>query len=136
MLSGHASPLTYQLLAATVVVAHAAFVLFVVLGGLLVLRWRRVAWVHVPAAAWGVILEVADLGCPLTPVENWLRAEAGEAGYGGGFIDHYLVPVLYPASLTRTMQLALGGLALAVNALIYWNVVLARARSASGARSA
>jgi hypothetical protein len=118
----------YELLAATVLLAHAAFVLFVVLGGLLVLRWRGVVWLHVPAAIWGVVLEVMDLGCPLTPLENWLRAQAGNAGYAGGFIDHYLLPVLYPAELTRAVQLALGAFALAVNVLIYWKIVAPRAR--------
>ena len=120
----------YQLLATTVVLTHVAFVLFVILGGLLVPRWPRIVWVHVPAAMWGVILEVVDLGCPLTPVENWLRAKAGDAGYAGGFIDHYLLPVLYPAPLTRTVQLALGGFVLVVNVLIYWKLVVPRARSA------
>jgi Protein of Unknown function (DUF2784) len=120
----------YQLLATTVVLTHVAFVLFVILGGLLVPRWPRIVWVHVPAAMWGVILEVVDLGCPLTPVENWLRAKAGDAGYAVGFIDHYLLPVLYPAPLTRTVQLALGGFALVVNVLIYWKLVVPRARSA------
>jgi hypothetical protein len=120
----------YQLLATTVVLAHAAFVLFVILGGLLVLRWPRVVWVHLPAAMWGVILELVGLGCPLTPVENWLRAKAGDAGYAGGFIDHYLLPVLYPAPLTRTVQLALGGFALVVNVLIYWKLLVLRARGA------
>jgi hypothetical protein len=118
----------YQLLAATVVLTHAAFVLFVILGGLLVRRWGRVVWLHVPAAMWGVILEAADLECPLTPVENWLRAKAGDAGYAGGFIDHYLLPVLYPAALTRTVQLTLGGFALVVNVLIYWKPVVSRSR--------
>ena len=120
----------YQLLATTVALTHVAFVLFVILGGLLVPRWPRIVWVHVPAAMWGVILEVVDLGCPLTPVENWLRAKAGDAGYAGGFIDHYLLPVLYPAPLTRTVQLALGGFVLVVNVLIYWKLVVPRARSA------
>jgi Protein of Unknown function (DUF2784) len=83
-----------------------------------------------PAVMWDVILEVMDLGCPLTPVETWLRAKAGDAGYAGGLIDHYLLPVLYPAPLTRTVQFALGGFALVVNVLISWWLVGPRARSA------
>ena len=110
----------YHLLADVVVLAHVAFVLFVVLGGLVVLRWRRVAWAHVPAASWGVLVEVAGWECPLTPLENWLWAQSGASGYAGGFAEHYLVPVLYPEGLTRDLQFALGTLVLIVNLLIYW----------------
>ncbi len=113
----------YQALADTVVLAHVAFVLFVVLGGLLARRWRRVAWVHVPAAMWGVLIEWVGWECPLTPLENWLRARGGESGYAGGFAGHCLVPVLYPAGLTRELQLALGALVLVVNLAMYWPVI-------------
>lgn len=109
----------YRALADTLVVLHLGFVLFAVAGGLLVLKWRRVMWVHLPAAAWGVLIEFAAWICPLTPLENWLRAEAGDAGYADGFIEHYLLPVLYPAGLSRNVQIALGLLTLAVNVAVY-----------------
>jgi hypothetical protein len=109
----------FGLLADITVVLHLGFVLFVVAGGLLVLRWRRLAWVHVPCALWGALIELAGWVCPLTPLELWLRARAGEAGYGGGFVEHYVLPVLYPGALTRGVQVALGVAVLAVNAAVY-----------------
>ena len=109
----------YGLLADVVVVAHFAFVAFALFGGLLVLRWRRLAWVHVPAAAWAVLIEFGGWYCPLTPLENHLRRLGGEAGYAGGFVEHYVLPVLYPAGLTRGVQIALGVFALGLNAGIY-----------------
>jgi len=102
-----------------VVVLHFAFVLFVVLGGLLVLRWPRLAYLHVPAAVWGVLIEFAGWICPLTPVEKTLREGAGGAGYEGGFIEHYILPVLYPSALTRNIQLLLGTIVLVVNLSVY-----------------
>jgi len=117
----------YGSLADLVVVVHAAFVAFVVFGGLLVLRNPRLAWLHVPAAVWGVLIEFAGWVCPLTPLENALRLRGGEAGYGGGFIEHYLLPVLYPGGLTRGIQIVLGGLALALNLAVY-TVIFARRR--------
>ncbi len=113
----------YQALADAVVLAHVAFVLFIVLGGLLVLRRPRLAWAHVPAALWGVVIELAGWECPLTPLENWLWARGGERGYAGGFAEHYLVSMLYPEGLTRELQLALGALALVVNLATYWLVI-------------
>jgi hypothetical protein len=109
----------FGLLADITVLLHLGFVLFVVAGGLLVLRWRRLAWVHVPCALWGALIELAGWVCPLTPLELWLRARAGEAGYGGGFVEHYVLPVLYPGALTRNLQVALGIAVLAVNAVVY-----------------
>ena len=117
----------YSLLADGVVVVHALFVLFVVLGGILVLRRPRVAWIHVPAALWGVAIEYFGWVCPLTPLETWLRARAGVARYSGGFIEHYLEPVLYPLGLTRHLQFILGTAALLINILAY-GLVLARRR--------
>ena len=107
------------LLADVVVVLHFAFVLFVVLGGLLVLRWRWVAYLHIPAAIWGVLIEFAGWVCPLTPLENRLRTAAGQAGYQGDFVEHYILPALYPAPLTRNIQLVLGCLVLGLNLGIY-----------------
>ena len=112
----------YRLLADLVVALHLVFVLFVVLGGVLVLRWPGVAWLHLPAAVWGVLIEFAGWICPLTPLEKALRGRAGGAGYPGGFIEHYLLPVLYPSGLTRAVQLALGVLVIGVNLLVYSQV--------------
>jgi hypothetical protein len=115
--------LIYRALADLVLVVHLAFVLFVVLGGLLVLRWPLVAWLHVPAAIWGVLIEYTGWICPLTPLENSLRMRGGEAGYSGGFIEHYIQPLLYPAGLTRSTQVVLGSLALVLNLTAYAIVV-------------
>ncbi len=109
----------YRLLADLVVLVHFCFVLFVILGGMLVLRWKRVAWVHLPAATWGAIVEFMGWICPLTPLEIWLRVMAGQSGYQTGFIAHYLLPVLYPQNLTRDTQIWLGVLVLCLNLAIY-----------------
>jgi hypothetical protein len=118
----------YRLLADGTVFLHAAFVAFVVLGGLLVLRWPRLAWVHLPAAAWGAWVEFAGIVCPLTPLENWFRARGGQAAYAGDFVERYLMPVLYPASLSREIQWALGGIVLVVNAAVYFVLLRRRGR--------
>ncbi len=115
--------MVYRILADLVVSVHLAFVLFVALGGFLVLRRRSVAWFHLPAAAWGVLIEFAGWVCPLTPLEVELRLRGGEAGYEGGFVEHYILPLLYPGNLTRTLQVLLGVLALSVNVWIYVVVV-------------
>ncbi len=109
----------YRLLADVVVVVHAFFVLFVVLGGLTVLRWPRLAWLHLPAAGWGALIEFTGVICPLTPLEKWLRLRAGGAPYEGGFIEHYLLPILYPPGLTRQTQIVLGLIVVAVNLVVY-----------------
>jgi hypothetical protein len=109
----------YRVLADLVVGVHALFVAFVVVGGLLVLRWPWVAALHVPAAIWGALIEFQGWICPLTPLENALRAAAGQAGYRGGFIEHYLLPVLYPAGLTPSVQVVLGSFVIVVNAVVY-----------------
>ena len=125
----------YRLAADGVLVLHAGFVLFVVLGGLLVLRRPRLAWVHLPAAAWGAAIEFCGWTCPLTPLEQALRRRGGEAGYSGGFVEHYVVALLYPQGLTRGLQLALGLFVLAVNLAVYaW--VWHRARTRRHARGA
>jgi hypothetical protein len=102
-----------------VVLLHALFVVFVAAGALLLWRWPRVAWLHAPAALWGVIVEWTGAVCPLTPLENRLRRHAGEAGYRGGFVEHYVLPWLYPAGLTSDAQLVLGAGVIVVNALFY-----------------
>jgi hypothetical protein len=122
----------YRLLADVVVVVHLGFVVFVVLGGLLVVRWRRLAWLHLPAVVWVIALELAGWICPLTPLENRLRRAAGGGGYEGGFVEHYLVPVLYPDVLTRRLQVGLAVLVLSVNVAVYlWIVLRWRARPES-----
>jgi hypothetical protein len=102
-----------------VLVVHLAFVLFVALGGLLVLRWPRLAWAHVPVALYGAAIEFVGFICPLTPLEVGLRQRGGEAGYPGGFIEHYFTAALYPEGLTRSAQVALGAAVLVLNAVVY-----------------
>lgn len=109
----------YSWLADLILCMHAGFVLFVICGGLLVLRWRRIAWLHLPAATWGAIVEFSGWVCPLTPLENWLRQKAGETGYRSDFVAYYLLPVLYPEDLTRDVQLMLGTAVLAINVSVY-----------------
>ena len=117
----------YRLLAELVLLVHLGFIVFVVAGALLVLRWPRLAWLHLPAAAWGALIEFSGWECPLTPLENWLRSRGGEAGYAGGFIEHYLVSLIYPGALTRGMQFLLGGAVVLLNVGLY-AVVIRRAR--------
>ena len=121
----------FPLAADLVVLLHAGFVLFVILGGLLVVRWRRLAWAHVPAALWGATIEFGGWICPLTPLENHLRERNGAAVFQGDFIEHYILPALYPTNLTRAWQMFLGSFVLAVNGAIYWRGL----RGASRARS-
>ena len=111
--------MAYRLLADLLVLIHLGFVVFVVLGGFLVLRWPRLVWLHLPTAAWGAFIEFAGWVCPLTPWENQLRRAGGEAGYAGGFVEHYLMPVLYPAGLSRGVQIALGVVVIGVNLVAY-----------------
>jgi hypothetical protein len=109
----------YRLIADILVALHLVFVVFVVLGVLLVLRRPRLAWAHLPCALWGALIEFAGWICPLTPLEIRLRLLGGQAGYTGGFVEHYLLPLLYPQDLTRTVQVLLGSLVLALNAAGY-----------------
>lgn len=111
--------MSYSVLADLVLIVHLAFVVFVVVGAFLVLRWPRLAWLHVPAAIWGVFIEFSGRICPLTPLENSLRTRGGEAGYSGGFIDHYLTSLIYPDGLTRTAQFIIGTVLLVLNLLVY-----------------
>ena len=124
------SPAWYGNLAALTVAAHFAFLIFVTGGGLLALQWRWVPWVHVPCFLWGGYIELTGGICPLTPLENRLRRSAGSTEYAGTFIDHYLLPILYPAGLTRGMQVALGIGVLALNVGIYSWVLRRRSRTA------
>ena len=109
----------YSWLADLILCMHAGFVFFVIFGGLLVLRWRWIAWLHLPAAMWGAVVEFSGWVCPLTPLENWLRQQAGETGYRSDFVAYYLLPVLYPDDLTRDVQLMLGTAVLAINISVY-----------------
>ncbi len=109
----------FRFLADATVALHLGFVLFVVLGGLIVARWRWVAWMHLPAAAWAAWIEFAGWFCPLTPLENWLREQGGGTAYTSSFIEHYLLPILYPESLSRELQWVLGGTVLLINAVVY-----------------
>ena len=114
--------MSYRLMADIVVVTHFAFTIFVLLGGILAIWWRKVVWLHIPAAVWGALIEFAGWICPLTPLENWLRVKGGEAGYPGGFVEEYVLPVIYPAGLTREIQIILGIFVITVNLVIYWKV--------------
>lgn len=110
-------------LADAAVVLHFLFVLFVMFGGFLLLWRPRFIWVHAPAVVWAFWIELSGRVCPLTYLEAWLRLKSGEAGYRGGFVEHYILPVLYPEHLTRSLQIALGFLALAFNGIIYIGVL-------------
>ena len=114
----------YRLLADLTVAAHFLFMLLVVFGGLLLFWKKWTVWLHLPAACWGVFIELSGRICPLTPLENRFREAAGLQGYEGGFIEHYLLPVIYPAGLTRNIQFLLAGAVLAVNIIIYGSWLL------------
>jgi hypothetical protein len=109
----------YRWLANGVVLIHAAFVVFVVFGGFFAIRWRRIMWLHLPAAAWGTLIEFGGWVCPLTPLENMLRSRANEAGYSGGFVEHYVLHAIYPGGLTPGVRWALGTIVLVVNVCVY-----------------
>jgi hypothetical protein len=112
----------YRLFADIVVCLHLAFIVFVVTGALLALKWRRIAWVHIPSAVWGMLTEFFGLWCPLTPMENWLRLNGGGARYEASFIEHYIMPIIYPTELTRGLQIAFGALVLVINGAVYWTL--------------
>jgi hypothetical protein len=119
----------FRFLADATVLLHLLFVAFVVCGGLLALRWPRMMWVHLPAATWGALVECNGWICPLTPLENWLRDQGGGEVYTSGFIERYVLPVLYPTSLSRDVQWALGALVLLVNGIVYAVVFRSRRRT-------
>jgi hypothetical protein len=120
-----------RLLADALLVVHGLFILFVLAGGLLVARWPKLAALHLPAVAWGAWVSWAGWICPLTPLENSLRRAAGEAGYAGGFIEHYLVALIYPAGLTRELQIGFGLAVAAINVAAYAAVLRRRRRTLS-----
>jgi hypothetical protein len=109
----------YGMFADFIVLLHFAFVVFVTCGGLLAVKWPRVIWLHLPAAAWGALVEFSGWVCPLTPIENQFREQAGQAGYDGDFLTEYLLPILYPTGLTREVQFVLGIVVVVVNGVIY-----------------
>ncbi|KPJ96663.1 MAG: hypothetical protein AMS18_00590 [Gemmatimonas sp. SG8_17] len=109
----------YRLAADALVVIHFGFIIFVALGAFLVWRWPRLAWIHLPAAAWGILIEFVEWTCPLTPLENHWRHVAGQAGYEGGFVAHYVIPLVYPPGLTPALQAVLGTIVLFFNAFVY-----------------
>ena len=111
--------MVYQILADIIVVLHFSFICFVIVGGLLVLRWQWVLWIHLPVVLWGALVELMSWVCPLTPLENWLRRAAGGQGYSGGYIEHYLIPIIYPGGLTHEIQMILGGFVIVINVIIY-----------------
>jgi hypothetical protein len=108
-----------SLAADAVLLVHLLFIVFALLGGVLVLRWRWLAWLHLPAVLWAATVEAQQWLCPLTPLENALRQAAGEAGYGAGFVEHYLLLIIYPAGLTPGIQLWLAVLVVLPNLWVY-----------------
>lgn len=114
----------YRVAADFVLITHFAFILLVVAGGLLVFRYAWFVWIHIPAACWGAFVELSGRLCPLTTLENFLRVRAGQEGYANSFVEQYILPVIYPAGLTRNIQLVLAGLVIAVNVIIYATIVL------------
>ena len=116
----------YSLAADTLLVVHFLFIGFVVLGGWLVFKWRWLIFLHLPAVAWGILLEFQGWLCPLTPWEQQFRLAAGDTSYESGFIEHYLTPLIYPANLDHDMQLVLGSFVLIINLFIYGLLVLRR----------
>ena len=118
--------MSHRILADAVLLLHGLFIVFVVAGGALVWRWPRLAWLHLPAVAWAVWVEWAGWICPLTPLENDLRRAAGQAGFGGGFIEHYLLSLIYPEGLTRGVQIGLGVLVALINFLAFGRLLRAR----------
>src|SRR6201999_4548244 len=115
--------MVYKLVANAVALLHLGFIVFVILGGFVVLRWRHAMWLHLPAAVWGPAIEFGGWHCPLTLLENWALRKAGEAGYDGGFLAHYLFAVIYPAGLTRGLEIAIGIFVLVVNIALYATVL-------------
>ena len=121
-------PMLLRIAIDSVVLIHFAFILFVALGGLLVLRWPKVTWLHIPAAVWGALIEFFGWACPLTSFEVMLQKKIGRTGYSGGFVDAYVMPIVYPPGLTRSTQIALGVGVVALNCALYGWVILRQLR--------
>ncbi len=121
-----------QLAADVLLLLHLGFVLFVVLGGLLVVKWLWLAWLHLPCVLWGALIEFGGWLCPLTPLEQRFRAAAGEGGYSGSFIEHYVTPLIYPAGLTRGTQIMLGLMVVIINIAVYRWVFIRRSADRRG----
>jgi len=124
----------YRVLGDAVVVLHLLFIVFVLVGGILVWRWRKLAWAHVPAFLWGAAIELFGWVCPLTYLENHFRAEGSRVGTGASFVEHYLIPLIYPdllfpGGVPRTAFVAMGVFVLLLNAVIYWRLWKGRARN-------
>jgi hypothetical protein len=124
----------FRIAADILVVLHLGFIVFVVLGGFAGLKWHFLVYLHLPAAAWGAIIVLKGWICPLTPLEQYLRRAGGQAGYSGGFIDHYLMPIIYPIGLTRNLQIAMGIALVVANLLIYGWVAARHLRRRRAAR--
>ena len=116
--------MVYSLLSQLIVLLHLAFILFVVFGALLVLRWTKIVWIHIPFALWGMVVEYFNIICPLTPWENHFRRLAGNTVYESGFIEHYIIPLMYPEALSRNLQFILGSLVVVINLGIYSFIIL------------
>jgi len=121
--------LFYRIAADGVVVIHLVFILFVILGGLMLFRWPWMIWIHVPTAVWGGLVELFGAPCPLTPLENHLRQVGHTEAYSGGFIDHYVMPIVYPPGLTRQTQVVLGVLILVINFAIYFKLLIRKTKA-------
>ncbi|MDH5345165.1 MAG: DUF2784 domain-containing protein [Gammaproteobacteria bacterium] len=121
--------MVYRFIADLTLLVHLAFIVFVVAGAVVVLRYPRLAWLHLPAATWGAYIEIAGRVCPLTYLENHLRLAAGQQGYADSFIEHYLVPLIYPAGLTHDLQLWLAAIVIVVNVLLYGYLLLRRRKT-------
>ena len=119
----------WRALADLVLLIHLVFIVFVIVGGFFASRWRWLPWIHLPAVAWAAVLEFSGWICPLTPLENSLRQASGEAGYPGGFLEHYLVQVVYPEALTPEIQIYIGLGVLLINGLAYSIAWKSRPRS-------
>jgi len=124
----------FSLTADLVVLIHFAFICFVVVGGFLAVKWKWLAFLHIPCALWGILIEFYGWVCPLTPLEQYLRKAGGSAGYSGGFIDHYITSIIYPSGLTREMQIIMGILVILINITAYTWVII-RYRKRKGIKS-
>jgi hypothetical protein len=116
----------YRLAADIVVIVHFGFIVFVIVGGFLAIRWPRIAWVHLPVVAYGSLIEFFSFVCVLTPLEQWLRARSGSGGYDTSFTEHYILPLVYPSVLTYRLQLILGVSVIVINVVAYSLVIRKR----------